>query len=186
MFHRRPIGRGPGRPASRAKILLQRANRMLAEGAYLPAGEHFQQLAEGALRRRIPRAPFLFLQAGRAYLFGGEHKKGVRTLYRGLNLLKDAARWDELYRVGRRTAEDLADRGYEEQAREITEWIDSVIPKNYEPSGIQKSADGSRQPVLPTHCPQCGGAIDPKAISWMDKVTGECLYCGSPVRAESQ
>lgn len=186
MFRRRPIRPRPGRPGGRAKLMLKRAHRMLADGAYLPAGHLFEELAEGALRRGIPRAPFLFLQAGRGYLFGGEIEKGMDFLKRGLTLLAEEARWPELHRVGTRTAEDLVSRGYEKEARQINEWIASVLPDNFDSNATSLSDPVINRPVLPTHCPQCGGAVDPKAIAWMDEVTGECLYCGSPIRAETR
>lgn len=186
MFRRRPIRPRPGGTGGRAKLMLTRAHRMLADGAYLPAGHLFEELAEGGLRRRIPRAPFLFLQAGRGYLFGGEIEKGINLLKCGVNLLAEAGRWPELHRVGTRTAEDLNSRGYEKESRQLKEWIDTVLPDNFDLNITSQSGRVIKRPVLPTHCPQCGGAVDPKAIAWMDDLTGECLYCGSPIRAESR
>lgn len=185
MFRRRPKGPKPGGPRARARILLKRAHHMLDDGAYLPAGRLFEELAEGALQRRIPRAPFLFLQAGRGYLFGGEVEKGFNLLKRGLGLLKDAGRWGELHRVGNRVAEEMANRGYERESQQIGEWIASVLPENIPQMAASPTYENSTRPVLPTHCPQCGGMVDSQAISWIDDVTGECLYCGSPIRAES-
>jgi hypothetical protein len=184
MFRRRPINTKLGGPGGRARILLTRAHRMLENGAYLPAGHLFEELAEGALRRRIPRAPFLFLQAGRGYLFGGESEKGVNLLMRGLGFLKDASRWGELHRVGNRAVEELVNRGYEQESQQIAEWIASVLPENIDQMATRQANNNQQRPALPTHCPQCGGAVDPKTISWMDADTAECLYCGSPIRAE--
>jgi len=40
------------------------------------------------------------------------------------------------------------------------------------------------RPALPTHCPACGAALKPNDVEWLDDVTAECEYCGSPVRGE--
>ncbi len=183
MFRRRPRIPRSGMPGGRAKILLSRAHRLLADGAYLPAGQLFEELAEGAQQRRIPRAPFLFLQAGRAYLYGGEQLKGVNLLKRGLGLLKEAERWGELDRVGNRVAVELSERGHPTESQQIAAWIAELLPEAFDPPIPQQPLGEAKRPVLPTHCPQCGGAVDPQAIVWLDESTGECLYCGSPIRA---
>jgi hypothetical protein len=41
-----------------------------------------------------------------------------------------------------------------------------------------------KRPLLPTHCPACGAAVRPDEVEWLDDVTAECAYCGSPVREE--
>ena len=33
-------------------------------------------------------------------------------------------------------------------------------------------------------CPSCGAAVRPDEVEWLDYVTAECAYCGSPVRGE--
>jgi hypothetical protein len=36
---------------------------------------------------------------------------------------------------------------------------------------------------LPTKCPSCGAAIRPNEVKWLDDVTAECRYCGTPIKA---
>jgi hypothetical protein len=43
----------------------------------------------------------------------------------------------------------------------------------------------TKKPILPTHCPSCGAAVKPDEVEWLDDITAECGYCGSPVREES-
>jgi len=53
--------------------------------------------------------------------------------------------------------------------------------------GIGAAASASattRKPILPTHCPGCGGPVRADEVDWLDDVTAECNWCGSPVRAE--
>ncbi len=45
--------------------------------------------------------------------------------------------------------------------------------------------ESEKHPVLPTHCPGCGAPIHPDDVDWIDNVTAECEYCGSPVRGEN-
>ena len=33
-----------------------------------------------------------------------------------------------------------------------------------------------------SHCPSCGASLRPDEVEWLDDVTAECAYCGSPVR----
>jgi hypothetical protein len=36
---------------------------------------------------------------------------------------------------------------------------------------------------LPTKCPSCGVAIRQHEVMWLDNVTAECQYCGTPIKA---
>ena len=65
------------------------------------SAEIFENLAEGALRHRMPRAPHLFVQAGRARFYAGQAAIGLTQVKRGLKLFADKQRWGELYRTGK-------------------------------------------------------------------------------------
>ncbi len=183
MFRRRP--RRPGRPVSRAVNRLNQAHHLMNEGHYLQAANIFVTLAEGAIRRRIPRAPFLFIQAGRAFLSGGKQAQGVKNIKRGLKLLADARRWGELYRVGNRLVDELNEKRLNEESNQLAEWLTAVLPENSEQVANVKAEMKKRHPLLPTNCPQCGGIINSKEVTWIDDYTAECLFCGSAVRAEN-
>jgi ribosomal protein L32 len=47
-------------------------------------------------------------------------------------------------------------------------------------SPILKSSSSAH---LPTKCPSCGAVIRPHEVKWLDNVTAECRYCGTPIKA---
>ncbi len=185
MVPRRPLGRRPRRPGVNAGRRLNQAHRLMNEGQYLRAANLFEELARGAVRLKVPRAPFLLMQAGRGFLFGGENSKGFAMIRRGLKMLADAGRWGELYRVGHRAAEELAEKGFEDASARLEAWLEETLPEQSDRVREIKSRIEPRRPVLPTNCPNCGGTVDSKAIIWMDDITAECLYCGGAIRSES-
>lgn len=183
---RRPFR--PGRPLRRALMgapavppALQRAGRLMAAGDYLAAAEAFEALARGAQERSGPRAPQLYLQAGRARILAGQIEPGMADLKRGLALMAAANRWPELHRAGNRTVTELRSRGLTAQADEIAAWLSQTLPEL--PAADRDPAPPARA-VLPTHCPSCGGPLRPDEAEWLDAATAECPFCGSPVRAE--
>lgn len=185
MFRRRrPLG--PRRaPVDRAQLLLNQAHRLFESGQYLQAARLFEQLAQGATRRQLPRAPFLFLQAGKAYLFGGQEDQGMALIRAGLKTLAVEKRWPELERVGRRTVAELAEQGFTGPSEEIKGWLDETLSGIETSRPRQVAAGKAGKAALPTKCPSCGGSVDPQAVTWLDDVTAECLYCGSAIRAEN-
>jgi len=183
MFRRRP--RRPGRPVGKAMTRLNQAHNLMNVGQYEQAAKLFKTLAEGAVRRRIPRAPFLFIQTGRATLYGGEQSQGITFIKRGLNMLAGAKRWGELYRVGHRLVKELDEKGFHEESGKLGKWLSEVLPEKSEQVAQVKSEMQRHRPVLPTNCPHCGGILNSKEVTWIDDVTAECLYCGGAVRAEA-
>ncbi len=181
MFRRRPL-RPRRAPVDRARLLLNHANRLFDGGQYLQAARLFEQLAQGASRRQLPRAPFLSLQAGKAYLFGGQQDQGMALIQAGLKALAVEKRWPELERVGRRMVAELAEQGFTGPSEQITAWLDETLSGIETPRPRQGAAGKAS---LPTKCPSCGGSVDPQAVAWLDEVTAECLYCGSAIRAEN-
>lgn len=184
MFRRRPFGR-PLRPLRRnvppqIPPLLQRANRMMADGRYQEAAEAFENLAITAHTRGILRAPWLFLQAGRARILAGQEVEGLAHLKQGLAILAGRSDWSHLRQSGRRVVTELRERGLEQEAAGIETWLEATLPAAIQ----EESAQGAFQqkPTLPTHCPSCGAALRPDEVEWLDSVTAECAYCGSPVR----
>lgn len=183
---RRPFR--PGRPLRRALMgtpavppALQHASRLMAAGDYPAAAEAFETLARGAEARMGPRAPQLYLQAGRARVLAGQIEPGMAALKRGLGLMAAARRFPELHRAGNRVINELRARGLTAQADEIAAWLKQTLPDL--PAADLAPAAPARA-VLPTHCPSCGGPLRPDEAEWLDQVTAECPFCGSPVRAE--
>jgi hypothetical protein len=166
-----------GRPNVLA--MLQHANQLFIDGNYAEAAHAFEQLAHGAEERYSERAPFLYLEAGRAAILNQDHKTGVAHLRRGLTLLASQGRHHRMRMLGDRIVTELNSRGLKDEANEITTLLTANAPLD-----LHKESTTAKKPILPTHCPNCGGALRVDEVEWLDEATAECAYCGSPVRGE--
>ena len=182
MFRRRPL-RGGFRRAGMPDVppMLRRAHQLMQNGNYAEAQEAFEMLAKRAEDKFPERAPFLFLQAGQAAIFGGQTKKGIAHLRSGLTMLATQQRYHRLHILGQQAVDELNARGLTSESAEISEVINNNLPAEIAsaPAEVEK-----KKPILPTHCPSCGAALKPTDVEWLDDVTAECEYCGSPVRGE--
>jgi hypothetical protein len=161
--------------------VLQQANQMMENGDYKNAAESFHTLAKGAEERFPHRAPFLYIEAGRAAILSGENKTGLADLRRGLTLLANQQRFARMQILGQRITDELRARNLNAEADEIEALLNGNLPKEITP----KSSAPVKRPILPTHCPSCGAAVKPDEVEWLDEVSAECSYCGSPVRDET-
>ncbi len=161
--------------------MLQHANQLFISGNYAEAARAFEQLARGAEERYSERAPFLYLEAGRAAIFDEQNQAGVAHLRRGLTLLASQGRYPRMHMLGGRIVNELNARGLKNEADEIASLLHANLPKQSAPH----EAAPVKKPTLPTHCPNCGGALRPDEVEWLDEVTAECAYCGSMVRGEN-
>ena len=159
--------------------ILQEANFAFDKGEYGRAAELFERMAETASARGGPRAPLYYLQAGRARVFAGQTALGMPSLMQGLELLSEQRLFLRLHRARRRLINELRERGLAEEAAEIEAWM--TIPEA-SASETESPEAQAKRPVLPTHCPSCGAAVRPDEVEWLDEVTAECDYCGSPIR----
>ena len=160
--------------------VLQRANKLMQNEEYQEAADLFQELAQGAEERFPQRAPFLYFEAGHAAILSGQSKIGVGHLRRGLTLFSSQGRIARMQMAGHRIIDELQARGMNAEAMEI-----SLLLEGNTPAGISAAQPTPpKRPILPTHCPSCGAAVRPDDVEWLDDVTAECDYCGSPVRAE--
>lgn len=159
--------------------ILQEANFAFDKGEYGLAGELFEKIAATAAARGGPRAPIFYLQAGRARLFAGQAGLGMPSLKRGLELLSQQKSFLRLRRARRRLIDELHERGLEKEAAEIEAW---TLSPQAALSGTEEQEIPVKRPVLPIHCPSCGAAVRPDEVEWLDEVTAECAYCGSPIR----
>lgn len=160
---------------------LQHAHRMMDEGNFGEASLVFHSLAKQAEERFPERAPFLYIEAGHAALLGGDGKKALAHFRSGLTLLATQQRYHRVRRAGDRIVDELRSHGFKAEALEIA----SVIQGNLPASADIPTEPLQKRAILPTHCPSCGAAVRPDDVDWLDDVTAECDYCGSPVRAES-
>ena len=180
MFLRRG-GFRPGRGRSFPEIpppALRRAQGFMTAGNYTQALQIFEQLAHRSEKNFPERTPFLFLQAGRAAILSGQTKLGVAHLRRGLTILSSQGRIARMQAFGQRAVDELNAHGLNVEADEIASLLSGNTPKE---SSSAQSPEVKR-PILPTHCPSCGAVVRPDDVEWLDEVTAECDYCGSPVR----
>ncbi|MEK6750735.1 MAG: hypothetical protein AABZ00_00605 [Chloroflexota bacterium] len=161
--------------------MLRRANQMMEAGDYANAASAFHQLAQGAEERFPQRAPFLYIEAGRAAILSGQTKTGISHLRRGLTLLADQRRYPRMQALGGRIVHELRERNLNAEAEEIEDLLNGNLPREV----FAQPAAAEKRPTLPTHCPSCGAAIKPDEAEWLDEITAECSYCGSPVRGEA-
>ena len=159
--------------------ILQEANFAFSKGEYGRAAELFEQIARVAEGRGGPRAPLFHLQAGRSRVLAGTAELGIPSLKRGLELLAQRRQFQRLHQFGTRSINELNELGLMKEAAEIAAWLKSVLPQ------IPFADAPAKRPVLPTHCPSCGAPLRPDEVEWLDEVTGECGYCGSPVREDN-
>ena len=172
MFRR---GFGPNIPP-----MLQRANQLMAAQDYAGAAEAFEQLAKAAEGRGGPRAPFFYLQAGRARIFAGQIPAGMAHLQYGLNLFARRNQPGKIFNQGNRIVGELNQRGLTTEAGQITDLMKTLLPA----FNAASESVHNKKAALPTHCPGCGAPIRPDEVDWLDDVTAECAFCGSPVRGE--
>lgn len=159
-------------------VLLQQANQLMSSGDYAGAADSFKELAHRAEDQFPHRAPFLFIEAGRAAILSGQTKLGIAHLRSGLTLFASQGRFKRMQTFGGRIIDELKMRNLNAEAEEIENLIKGNLPKEIpiEQTFITK------RPILPTHCPSCGAAVRPNEIEWLDEITAECDYCGSPIR----
>jgi hypothetical protein len=180
MFRRRPFRRRPPRsvpPRRQAAIArLQRAHQLMSEGSFKEAGSIFEELAVGAARRRIPRAPQLHLQAGNAFIKAEDHEHGIELLRRGLHLMERMGQYRRLPAVSQRILDELEAAGLTEERDALQKEIEQMLSQR----GLSLSAIArQKKPKLPGKCPQCGGTVHPQEVEWIDETTASCDYCGS-------
>lgn len=159
--------------------ILQEANLAFDKGEFGRAAELFERIAEGADARGGPRAPLFHLQAGRARVLAGQTALGIPSLKRGLALFAERRNYQRLLNAKTRIVDELNSRGLTNEAKDIEAWLKAIAPSAPE---LDTLTPKTKKPVLPTHCPQCGAALRPDEVEWLDEVTAECGYCGSPVR----
>jgi hypothetical protein len=168
--------------ANEVSPILQEANFVFSKGEYGRAAELFERIAEGADARGGPRAPLFHLQAGRSRLFAGQTKLAMPSLKRGLELLAERQQYQRLQDAGQRVIAELTARGLSSEVTDI-----EILLKTHLPSKVtfETQTTPVKKPILPTHCPSCGAAVKPDEVEWLDEITAECGYCGSPVREDS-
>lgn len=161
--------------------VLQEANFAFDKGDYGRAAELYERIAQAADARGGPRAPILHLQAGRSRVYAGQTALGMPSLQRGLELFAQRGQLHKLQNAGARVVSELKERGLTKEATSIEALLKGVAPS----MPVVVEPVPAKKPILPTHCPSCGAPLRPDEVEWLDEVTAECGYCGSPVREEN-
>ena len=179
---RRGFRRGMIRQLAQPNVppLLRRAHELMASGNYVAAAKAFEQLAHAGEARQHPKTAQMYLQAGRARILAGQKPAGFAHLKHGLGLLKDKP--GRLFHMGNRVVTELNEHGMTAEAQEIASWLKTALPSM--PASARMGATApAKKPVLPTHCPGSGGPVRVDDLEWLDDLTADCNWCGSPVRA---
>lgn len=158
---------------------LKRAHQLMHYGNYAEAANLFAQLAKRAEGTAPERAPFLYLQSGRAFMLDGQIQAGMAELRGAITLLGSQQRYARLNIIGERILMELNQLGLKKEAVEIQQVIQNNLP-----AAVQARPAAPASKILPTHCPQCGAGLNPGEVEWLDESTAECDYCGSPVHAK--
>jgi len=185
IIRRRPLGPRPIRPIhprqQAALERLQHAHQLIEEGAYKDAGRIFEELAQAAINRGIPRAPHLFLQAGNAFLRAGEHQHGMDCLRRGLHSMAKIGQIRRLPFASQRVLQGLHELGLDKEHAILEEEINQELARMG--LSLTGAAETSRHVRLPVKCPYCGGTVHPQEVTWIDAQTATCDYCSSVIEA---
>ena len=176
-----------GRPFRRGAVgdvppMLRRANQLMTAGDYAAATDAYEQFARAAEARNGPRAPMIFLQAGRASMLSNQIPRGMTDLKHGLSLFAQRGRFGKVFNAGNRIVGELKEHNLNNEADEINTHVQSLLTGK---TNFSQPVIPTRQAPLPTHCPSCGAAVRADEVEWLDEVTAECAYCGSPVRGEN-
>jgi hypothetical protein len=154
----------------------------MAEGSFIEASRIFEELASAAVKRGIPRAPQLYLQAGNATLKTGEYAPAISLFLRGLHLMDEMGQIRRLPAASQRVLDEFHSLGLEDEYKALeSEIIQLLTRRNLNlPSTAPPKKDR-----LPGKCPQCGGIVHPQEVDWIDSTKASCDYCGSILEASS-
>jgi tetratricopeptide (TPR) repeat protein len=179
---RPPVSNGVAVPP-----LLLSANLAFHAGNFAEAAAAYLKLAEKGVERGHHQAPNLYLQAARCYVMLGKSDEAVKTIREVAQYLAKEQRWADLYRALQRSQIFLQDREYRTESRMVESWKEELIPvaiiKNLDLE-FQHKRVSHKKALLPTHCPSCGGSVNPLEVEWVDEGCVVCEFCGSIVRGE--
>lgn len=196
IFRRRPFPRrrrpfAAGRryprdlpPATREALRqLKQAHELMEHKQPAKAAVIFDELAEEGVKRGIPRAPQLYLQAGRAWIEAGEIERGVQRLDTGLDLMGRMKQLRRLPVISQRILTELKEHGLTDQAITFEAKMNTMLATY----GLSLAAASTRseKPRLPAKCAYCGGNVLPDEVEWFDNHQASCTYCGSLIETKS-
>jgi len=143
----------------------------------------FDKLAEDASKHGIPRAPQLYLQAGRAWIEAGEVEKSIQRVQTGLKLMGRMGQFQRLPVVSHRVLTEMRNLGLTEQAKAIEDEIQGILASHG--LSLTTASSPKSQPRLPAKCNYCGGNVIPNEVDRINEHQASCVYCGSILDATS-
>ena len=166
---------GPIRPLAAPVIRrLRRAHGLVTQGSYAEGASELELIAEEAAARGIPRGAVLMVEAGLAWILAGELARGLPLAERGLGWMGEGDAGTRLAMLRDRVAATLRQAGHAAEAERIQQAFAS--------GGAAPSAPPAKRD-LPAVCPQCGGAVRPDEVEWVDETSAVCDYCGSVLKS---
>ena len=171
-------------PATRKALRkLKQAHELMENNQPAEAAVIFDDLADKGAKRGIPRAPQLYLQAGRAWIEAGEIERGVQRLDTGLDLMIRMKQLRRLPVISQRVLHDLKEYGLTDQAVAMEEKINTLLAE-YGLS-LATASPHTEKARLPAKCTYCGGNVLPDEVEWFDNRQASCTYCGSLLEAQT-
>lgn len=156
------------------------ANRLLNIGEFTSSAVIFQEVAEDALRRDGPQAPYLFALTAKAWLMGNQIDKAIIAFQKSFDILIVRKNWKRLKLISEQAFAQLHDTGYTKQEKELRSWLEANIPMNIKnlPAWNTVKQKSSFHTDFPSNCPQCGAPINEADLEWTGE-SANCNYCGS-------
>ncbi len=156
---------------------LKLAHKLMESKKYSQAGIIFEELGVAALGRGIPRAPQLFLQAGRAQLLAGAATHRTDLLIKGTRLMSKMWQADRLPIISRRILSELREFSMDQEYRMLESEFSRLLSEL--DLKIARNDTVKSQGRLPSKCPYCGGTVHPNEVDWINSHSATCDYCGS-------
>ena len=158
---------------------LKLAHKLMESEDFSRAGVVFEELGLAALRRGIPRASQLFLQAGKAHIKAGNSPKGTELLLKGIRVMVKIGQIKRLPFVGKRILDGLRELGMDKEYLILESEINQLLSSM--DLSLAHEEDTPSPAKLPPKCPYCGGTVHPNEVEWINEYSVMCDFCGSVV-----
>jgi hypothetical protein len=161
---------------------------MMDDGEFAEAARLFDQLALGARRQGMPiRAANLTLRASQAYLAQGDVDPALDRMRRAIRVLARHGAAERVAQLVSRLDAGLRERVYDAEAAELVRFAEGVLGETGLSLDELRAARSSRaaeaRGSLPGRCGGCGAPLIPDDVTWHDRQTAECPYCGTVIKA---
>jgi hypothetical protein len=162
--------------------MLARADRLFNQGKYSEAAPIFERLARGAAQRGMPdRAGDLYLRSARCRLEMDDVDLAVEQAKQALRLFGRAGRVGKIERLMPKIVDALREKGYASEADALQQEVEARLAEA--PRGARPGRPAMAHRELPAKCSACGAPVKPDEVTWLDRQTAECTYCGSVLKA---